>query len=100
MDQIRRYWMNNGVVIHNPRTVFIGDEVILESDVEIGQNTILRGKTHVERGSTIGPGCLLENCRICNDALLEGYNILVNAHIPEHHIVAFGEQGIEEAEYE
>lgn len=100
IEGIRKHWLNSGVVIHNPATVYIGDEVILEPDVEIGQNSVLKGKTYVEQGSVIGPNCYLEHCHVCNDAMLEGHCVLVNAHIPEHHIVAFGEKVIEEASYE
>jgi bifunctional UDP-N-acetylglucosamine pyrophosphorylase/glucosamine-1-phosphate N-acetyltransferase len=35
VDRIRKHWLNNGVVIHNPSSVYIGDEVQIEPDVEI-----------------------------------------------------------------
>lgn len=99
-DKIRRHWLNNGVVIHNPATVTIGDDVMMETDVEIGQNSILRGKSQIQSGTFIGPNCLLEDSFVSDNCTLEGYNILINAHIPEEHIVAFGEQVIEESNYE
>jgi bifunctional UDP-N-acetylglucosamine pyrophosphorylase / glucosamine-1-phosphate N-acetyltransferase len=97
---IRRRWLNNGVVIHNPATVTIGDDVVLEKDVEIGQNCVLSGKTLIQIGTYIGPNSFIEDSNICDACILEGYNILINAHIPEGHILGYGEQVIEESSYE
>jgi UDP-N-acetylglucosamine diphosphorylase/glucosamine-1-phosphate N-acetyltransferase len=97
---IRRHWLNNGVVIHNPQTVYIGDDVSIEADVEICQNTVLKGKTQVNSGALIGPGCYIEDSYVSDNCILEGYNILVNAHIPEEHIVEYGEKVIEDIDYE
>ncbi|MCB5258172.1 MAG: sugar phosphate nucleotidyltransferase [Candidatus Cloacimonadaceae bacterium] len=98
--EICRYWLNNGVVIHNPRTVYIGEEVAIETDVEIGQNSIILGKSELRKGAYIGPNCYIEDTVLCDNSLLEGYNILVNAHIPEGHILEFGEKTIEDLDYE
>ncbi len=100
VDSIRKHWLNNGVVIHNPRTVFISDEVVLEPDVEIHQNCVIKGKSQVCSGAYLGPGCYVENSHLSDNALLEGHNVLVDAHIPEGHILEFGEQVIEETYHE
>jgi UDP-N-acetylglucosamine diphosphorylase/glucosamine-1-phosphate N-acetyltransferase len=97
---IRDSWMDQGVMLHNPATVMIGEDVVLEKDVEIGPNCIIKGKTYIESGCMIGPNCYIDSCRVCNDSILEGYNILVHAHIPEQHILEFGEKVVEEASYE
>ncbi|MGC9362295.1 MAG: 2-amino-4-hydroxy-6-hydroxymethyldihydropteridine diphosphokinase [Candidatus Syntrophosphaera sp.] len=100
VDGIRRRWLNSGVVIHNPATVYIDDDVVLEPDVEIGQNCVLKGKTTICRDSCLGPGCYVQNSYLSDSCVLEGHNILVNAHIPDTHIVKFGEKVIEELDYE
>jgi len=97
---IRKRWLNSGVVIHNPATVCIGDDVILEPDVEIGQNCVLQGKCLIQSGVVLGPNCYVQNSNIGDNCILEGHNILVNAHLPEGHILDFGEQVIEEELYE
>lgn len=97
---IRRRWLNSGVVIHNPATVYIDENVVLEPDVEIGQNCVLKGKTTICRDSCLGPGCYVQNSYLSDSCVLEGHNILVNAHIPDNHIVKFGEKVIEELDYE
>ena len=98
--EIRKHWLNNGVVIHNPRTVYIGEEVDIETDVEIGQNSIIRGKSELRKGAYIGPNCYIEDTVLCDSSFLEGYNILISAHIPEGHILEFGERTIEDIDYE
>jgi len=99
-DSIRKAWMDKGVMLHRPESVLIGDDVVIEQDVEIGPNSVIKGKSYIESGCSIGPNCYVDNCRVCNDSILEGYNILVHAHIPEQHILEFGEKVIEEAVYE
>ncbi len=96
VDSIRKRWLNSGVVIHNPQTVFIGDDVILEPDTEICQNTVIKGHSQICGGAHIGPGCLLDNTYVSDNAILEGHNVLKDAHIPEGHILEYGEQVIEE----
>ncbi|HOZ00723.1 MAG TPA: NTP transferase domain-containing protein [Candidatus Syntrophosphaera sp.] len=93
---LRRKWLNSGVVIHNPATVHIEDEVEIQPDVEIGQNCVIKGKCLLEKGTFMGPGCYVEDSFLSENCLLEGHNILVNAHIPEGHIVPFGEHVLEE----
>ena len=100
VDRTRKKWLNSGVVIHNPQTVFIGDEVIIEPDVEVHQNTVIKGKSCLEKGCVIGPNCYLEHSTVCNDTILQGHNILVNAIIHEHEILEFGINVIEDAPYE
>ena len=96
LDSIRKRWLNNGVVIHNPQTVFIGDDVILEPDAEICQGSVIKGNSQICTGAHIGPGCYLADSFVSDNAILEGHNVLVDAHIPEGHILEFGEQVIEE----
>lgn len=96
VDSIRRRWLNSGVVIHNPQTVYIDDDVILEPDVEICQNAVIKGHSQICRDAYIGPGCYLDNSYVSDNGVLEGHNILIDAHIPEGHILEFGEQVIEE----
>ncbi|MCK9308730.1 MAG: NTP transferase domain-containing protein [Candidatus Cloacimonetes bacterium] len=100
VDNIRKKWLNSGVVIHNPNTVYIGDDVLIEADVEIHQNTYLKGKCSLEKGCVIGPNCYLEHSTVCNDTILQGHNILVNAIIHEHEILEFAAHVIEETPYE
>ncbi|MDY0152410.1 MAG: sugar phosphate nucleotidyltransferase [Candidatus Cloacimonas sp.] len=100
VDRVRQNWLNNGVVIHNPQTVFIGDDVLIEPDVEIHQGTVIKGNSTLEKGCVIGPNCYLEHSTVCNDTILQGHNILVNAIIHEHEILEYGVHAIEETPFE
>ena len=46
-------WMERGVTIRDPRSTFI------DSDVRLGQDTVLLPNTVIEQGSVIGEGCLI-----------------------------------------
>ncbi len=96
VDSIRKSWLNSGVMIHNPQTVFIDDDVILEQDVEICQNSVIKGHSQICAGAHIGPGSYLENSFVSDNCILEGHNILIDAHIPEGHILEFAEKVTEE----
>lgn len=96
VDCIRKRWLNSGVVIHNPQTVYIGDDVLLEPDVEIGQNSVIKGHSQICDGSYIGPGCYVENSYVSDNCVLEGHNIIIDAHIPEGHILDMGDKVTEE----
>lgn len=95
VDCIRRQWLNSGVMIHNPKTVFIGEDVSLEADVEICQNCVIKGKTQIKAGSKVGPGCIIENSLLGENCTLKGHNILQNAKLPEGSVLPFSAQAIE-----
>lgn len=96
VDKIRRKWLNSGVVMHNPASIYISDETEIEPDVEIFQNCTLKGACLLECGSVIGPNSYLENSKVYTDTVLQGHNILVNAIIHEHEMLEFGTHVIEE----
>lgn len=79
LNRIRKHWLNNGVVMHNPGTIYIGEDVDISQDVEIGQGTIIKGKTVIEQDVKIGPNCLIIDSKIGQDSVLKGYNVLINA---------------------
>jgi UDP-N-acetylglucosamine diphosphorylase/glucosamine-1-phosphate N-acetyltransferase len=93
---IKEKWMTEGVTIQNPSTVIIGEDVIIERDVVIGASTIIEGKTTIKEGSDIGPFCLIRNSLIDEEALLEGYNIIVDSHINEQEVISLRETVVEE----
>lgn len=100
LEKNRNKWLNSGVLMHNPNTIHIGDDVIIEPDVEIHQGSIIKGKTTLESASSIGPNCYIENAKICNDSILQGFNVIVNAYIKEHEILEFAQHVIDDEDYE
>ncbi len=62
--------MRAGVTMRDPSTVYCDWMVELAADVTIEPNTILRGRTTVAAGSTIGPGTTLVDAVIGPDCLV------------------------------
>ncbi len=88
-NDIKKYWLNQGVTIENPMSVIIGENVILEKDVEISANCILKGKTHVQEASKIGPNSYIFDSNIGHNSNLKGYNILVNENLADNTCLDF-----------
>jgi len=100
LKEIKSRWMNNGVLIHNPDTVFIGEEVIIEPDVTIEAHTTIKGKCYLEGGCHIGPHCYLNNADIGKETILQGYNIVINANVHEAEIISWGDKIFEESMFQ
>ena len=69
--------------MHLPETIYIEDDVVLESDVEIGPGCVITGKSYIASGTKIGPICLIKDSRIGAGSVLKGQNILVSALLEE-----------------
>ncbi len=78
---IRKHWLNNGVVIHNPASVIIGEDVRIAPDTHIGANCIIEGTCHIGEGVLIGHNCLIRDSEIGKSATLDGCNVVIGAHI-------------------
>lgn len=96
LTEIKTHWLNNGVMIHNPDTVCIGEDVEIETDVTIDAHTTIKGKCYLEKGCHIGPHCYLEHADIGRETILKGYNIVINANVHETEIIQWGEKILEE----
>jgi bifunctional UDP-N-acetylglucosamine pyrophosphorylase / glucosamine-1-phosphate N-acetyltransferase len=97
---IKTCWLNNGVMIHNPDTVYIGEEVEIETDVTIESHSIVRGKCYLEKGCHIGPHCYIEDSDIGRETILQGYNIVIDANVHEGEIIPWGERILEETMFQ
>jgi len=103
-QRLLEHWMREGVTIVDPATTWVDAEVSMGQDAEIGPGTHLEGRTVIGAGARIGPGCVLtdtsvgENatvtCAVCRQAdigpgasvgpyayLRPGTRIAGNAHI-------------------
>jgi bifunctional UDP-N-acetylglucosamine pyrophosphorylase / glucosamine-1-phosphate N-acetyltransferase len=69
-DRILDGWMRAGVTIIDPSSTWIDVTVTIGQDAEIGPQTQLLGATVVGEGAKIGPGCLLENTTVGEDAVV------------------------------
>lgn len=100
IDNIKTHWLNNGVMIHNPDSVYVGEEVEIETDITIEAHTTIKGKCYLEHGCHIGSHCYLENVDVGKEAILKGYNIVINAKVNEAEIINWGEKILEETMFQ
>lgn len=100
VDRIRKKWLNNGVMMHNPATIYIGDDVIIENDVEIGQGCVLKGRTTLSEGVELGPNCYVEHAIISDHSILMGHNVVIDSYIKEREILDFASKVINEEDYD
>ncbi|ADY54565.1 glucosamine-1-phosphate N-acetyltransferase; UDP-N-acetylglucosamine pyrophosphorylase [Syntrophobotulus glycolicus DSM 8271] len=70
-QRIKEYWMNEGVTMVNPASIFIDAEVELSQDILIHPFTILKGKTKIRKGSVIGPYTTIDSCVCGSECRIE-----------------------------
>ena len=69
-DRLVRHWMLAGVTVTDPKTTWLGVDVVIEPDATIHQNTQLHGKTHVSGGAVVGPNVTLRDTLVGTDAVV------------------------------
>ncbi|MBT3942535.1 MAG: bifunctional UDP-N-acetylglucosamine diphosphorylase/glucosamine-1-phosphate N-acetyltransferase GlmU [Chloroflexi bacterium] len=67
-DRIRRHWMLEGVSMTDPATTYIDSDVTIGQDTIIRPNSHLLGSTEVGMNAEIGPGTVLKDSRVGDDA--------------------------------
>ena len=61
-------WMRAGVTIMDPAATWIDVDVTMAPDAEILPGTHLEGHTTIGSGARVGPGCLLRDTTVAQDA--------------------------------
>jgi bifunctional UDP-N-acetylglucosamine pyrophosphorylase / glucosamine-1-phosphate N-acetyltransferase len=79
-QRVLSHWMLTGVTIVDPATTWIDADVTLEPDVEVGPGTQLTGRTVVQAGARVGPGCLLADTTVARNATVI-YSVCTAARI-------------------
>ena len=69
-DRILERWMRAGVTVTDPATTWVDVTVTIGQDAEIGPQTQLTGHTAIAEGAKVGPGCLLEDTSVGEDAVV------------------------------
>jgi bifunctional UDP-N-acetylglucosamine pyrophosphorylase/glucosamine-1-phosphate N-acetyltransferase len=69
-DRILTDWMLAGVTVVDPASTWVDATVTIGRDAEIGPQVQLAGATVIGEGARIGPGCLLEDTSVGEDAVL------------------------------
>jgi bifunctional UDP-N-acetylglucosamine pyrophosphorylase/glucosamine-1-phosphate N-acetyltransferase len=69
-DRILEGWMRAGATITDPASTWVDVTVSIGQDAEIGPQTQLLGGTVIGEGARVGPGCLLEDTAVGEDAIV------------------------------
>lgn len=85
--RIIQEWSEKGNTIHQPESVWIEPDVLLEGNVEIYPDVMLRGNTRLGKNVVIGKGCVLENAHVGDGATLEPYSIVKNSRVEAEAVV-------------
>lgn len=90
-NNIKKHWMNQGVTIENPDSVIIGENVLIEKDVEIAANCVIKGKTVIRENASIGVNSLIIDSEIEKGCLLNGFNIVKNSKLTAGEVLEYQE---------
>jgi bifunctional UDP-N-acetylglucosamine pyrophosphorylase/glucosamine-1-phosphate N-acetyltransferase len=66
-----QYWMNNGVTLVDPDTIFIDQDVMIGRDTIIWPNTYVQGTTTIGEDCIIGPNSILRDAHIGSACRIE-----------------------------
>ncbi|OFW57730.1 MAG: UDP-N-acetylglucosamine diphosphorylase/glucosamine-1-phosphate N-acetyltransferase [Candidatus Solincola sediminis] len=70
-DRINSGWMERGVTMEDPSSVYIGAEVKIGMDTVLKPFVILEGKTRIGEECVIGPGARIRNSEIHDGVVIE-----------------------------
>ena len=63
-ERIRRHWMQHGVTLNDPGSVYIDADAIIGQDTVIRPNTSILGRSVIGEDCEIGPGSILRDSRV------------------------------------
>jgi len=81
LDRLRRRWMQEGVRMHLPETIYLEPEVSLAPDVVLEPGVVLKGKTEVGEGVRVGAYSVVTNSRLEAGAEVRPHSVLEKAHL-------------------
>ncbi len=82
-DDINKRLMRSGVAMINPKTITIGHNVFIESNVTIHPNTYITGASHIKSGAQIGPNTEIHNSIIGENVICK-HSLVYNSEIKEN----------------
>ena len=65
------HWLDNGVTLVDPNTIYIDPDVMIGQDTIIWPNTYLQGKTTIGEDCVIGPNTIIRNATIGSNCRVE-----------------------------
>ncbi len=81
LDRLRRRWMQEGVRMHLPETVYLEPGVTLAPDAVLEPGVVLKGQTEVGEGVRVGAYSVVTNSRLEAGAEVRPHSVLEEAHL-------------------
>ncbi|WP_068549763.1 bifunctional UDP-N-acetylglucosamine diphosphorylase/glucosamine-1-phosphate N-acetyltransferase GlmU [Thermosulfidibacter takaii] len=75
------YLLENGVTVYAPETVFISEEVEIGQDTVIYPYVFITGETVIGNNCTIGPFCMIRDCKIGDSVRINEHSVMEGAVI-------------------
>ena len=73
--------MLDGVTIVDPETAYIESDVTMGQDTVIHANCVIQGKTTIGSHCTVGPNCLIINSQIDKEVIIRPFSIVEDSRI-------------------
>ncbi|GGM98294.1 bifunctional protein GlmU [Thermus composti] len=81
LKRLRRAWMQKGVRMVLPETIYLEPSVELAPDVVLWPGVVLKGKTRVGEGCEVGPYAVLEDTVLEPGAKVQAHTVAQGAHL-------------------
>jgi bifunctional UDP-N-acetylglucosamine pyrophosphorylase/glucosamine-1-phosphate N-acetyltransferase len=85
-QRANRRWLDNGVTLVEPTSIFIDPDVTIGQDTIIWPNTYLQGTTTIGTDCVVGPNTIVRNAQIGNNCHLE-QTVIENCELVDGTIV-------------
>ncbi len=83
---INKELMKSGVAMINPKTITIGQNVVIDENVVIHPNTYITGNSHIHRGAIIGPNTEIHNS-IIGEGVTCKHSLVYNSEVKKNSVV-------------
>ena len=81
LKRLRLTWMDRGVSMQDPGSIRIESEVDIGEDTLLGPNVQLLGKTRIGQGCRIDAGALLDTCELGDFVHIKAYSVASHARL-------------------
>lgn len=86
-ERVNRRWMEAGVTLKDPQTIYIDEDVTIGRDTVIGPNTQLLGKTVIGERCRIDGSAYLTNARLANGVHVKFSVVMADCEIEDGAII-------------
>lgn len=74
-QRINNYWLAQGVVMVDPKTVYISQDAMLQPETTIYPNVVIKGKSIIASNCVIGPNTIIEEAVIADNCIIEASKV-------------------------